>query len=258
MPPGPDDHHYSSREVQDAAGLTPRQVNDWDSRGMLPHGREGKGKWRRFSSRDLFALAVCAEIRRQFGTPVERLKWVQEFMLQEKANHLEAAIDLMTTLGVGVWLLTDFEQTFIMDSELEFTDLWQYGYFGPKREKSFVLLPIDTLVNRLLACLKKPIHLEAHGRGYEIMGSARAMDRVRSPEELLVLEKIRSGEFTRVEVETLDGEIATIRTTSRPDPGTRFEALLDKPYQSLKLTTKDGKIVSIVQEVTTKPRRASR
>ncbi len=258
MPPGPDDRHYSSREVQDVAGLTPRQVNDWDGRGMLPHSREGEDKWRRFTSRELFALAVCAEVRRQFGTPVERLKWVQEFMLQEGANHLEAAIQMMGSLGVGVWLLTDFEKTFIMDSELEFADLWQHGYFGPNREKSFVLLPIDTLVNRLLACLKEPIQLEAHGRGYEVIRAVRAMERVRTPEEFLVLEKIRSREFSRVEVETANGRIETIRTTSRPDPGTRLEALLDEPYQSLRLTTKDGKVVSIVQEVTTKPRRASR
>lgn len=225
---------------------------------MLPHDREGEDRWRRFTARELFALAICAEIRREFGTPVERLKWMQNFMLQKGANHLEAAIQMMGSLGVGVWLLTDFERTFVMDSELEFADLWNHGYFGPNREKPFVLLPIDTLVNRLLACLKEPIQMEAHGRGYELMRSARAMAQVRTPEEHLVLEKIRSREFTRVEVEMPNGEIETVRTTSRPDPGTRIEALLDTPYQSLRLTTKDGKVVSIVQEVTTKPRRASR
>jgi len=253
MTPLPDDRDYSAREVQEVAGLTARQLNDWDSRGALPLDRERDEGWRRFTPREVFVLAVCAELRRQFGIPVERLKFVQDFMLQEGANHFEAAIRLIEVLGVGVWLLTDFETTFVLDSELEFTDLWHYRFFDASREKGFVLLPINPLVNKLLACLKEPIQLEAHGRCHEIMESVRKMQQVRSQEELLVLEKIRSRDFTRVEVESPDGHVNTIRTTSRPDPKTKLEKLLDEPYQRVTLVTKGGKVVSIVQEITTKP-----
>jgi hypothetical protein len=112
---------------------------------------------------------VCTEIRRQYGTPVRQLKWVQNFMLKEGANHFEAAVKLMDLLGVGVWLCTDLEETFVLDSELEIIDMWEHGYFGAGCEKAFVFLPINPLVNRLLSCLKEPIELEAHGKGYEIM-----------------------------------------------------------------------------------------
>jgi hypothetical protein len=260
MPPGLDDREYSSRDVQEAAGLTARQQNDWDGRGLLPHAREGVEGWRRFTPREIFVLMVCSEIRRQFGTPVERLKYVQDFMLQDGANHFEAAVELMDFLGVGVWLLTDFESTFIMDSELEFIDLWQLGFFGAgiEQPKAFALLPINPLVNRLLSCLKDPVQLEAHGRGYEIMRSARAMNQVRTREEAMVLEMIRSKKFVRVEVESPDGNVATIRTTTRPDPATRLDELLDEPYQRLSVVTKEGKVVSIEQEVTTKPPKTPR
>ena len=47
---------------------------------------------------------VCSEFRRTLGIPVERLKFVKEFMTQDGANHLSAAINLMGFLDVGVWI----------------------------------------------------------------------------------------------------------------------------------------------------------
>lgn len=243
---------YSAREVQEVAGLSARQIHDWDSRGALPNSRDGAEGWRRFSSREVFVLAVCAELRRQFGIPVERLRFVQQFMLQDGANHFEAAVRLISTLGVGVWLLTDFESTFVLDSELEFSDLWGHGYFGAAHEKPFVLMAVNPLVNRLLARLKEPISLQPHGLGYEVVEEVRKAQHVRTSEELLVLQKIRSGEFTKVEVTALDGKVTTIRTTSHPDPTTSLADLLDEQYQQVTLTQKGGSVVSIVQEVTTR------
>lgn len=252
MKPKPQERVYSAREVQDVAGLSARQIHDWDARGALPHGRQGAEGWRRFSSREVFVLTVCAELRRQFGIPVERLRYVQEVMLQDGANHFLAAVDLISQLGVGVWLLTDFETTFVMDSELEFSAMWEYGYFGANSEKSFVMMAVNPLVNRLLACLKEPITLEPHGRGFEIMADVRKAQQARTPEELLVLQMIRSGEFSKVEVTATNGQATTIRTTSHPDPKTAISDLLDEPYQRVTLTTKGGSVVSIMKEVTTK------
>jgi hypothetical protein len=250
---------YSSRDVQDAAGLTARQQNDWDGRGALPHDREGEEGWRRFTPREVFVLAVCAEIRRRFGTPVERLRSIQSFMLEDGANHFEAAVRLFGTLGVGIWLLTDFEDTFIMDSELEFQDLWSLGMFGAENESAFVLINVTPLMHRVLGCLKEPIKLEAHGRGYEIMRNVEAIGRVRTEDEARVLEKVRSGDFVKVEIEMPNGEIKTIRTTSRPDPASNLEALLDaEPYQTITLTKQDDTIVRVVQEITTKPSKEGR
>ncbi len=256
MAPGLDDRAYSSRDVQDAAGLTRRQQNDWDGRGLLPHDRDGEEGWRRYTPREIFILMVCSEIRRQYGTPVERLKWLQDFMLQDGAHHFRVAVEMMATLGVGVWLLTDFEDTFIMDSELEFADLWEMGFFGAASEKGYVLVPLNALVNRLLSCLKEPVELEAHGRGHEIMQQVRAMHQLLSREEAMVLEAVRSKDFESVTVELVDGEVEIIRTTSRQDPATQLRDLLVEPYQTLTLTKVGGTTVQITQELTTKPKAA--
>ena len=258
MSPGLDDRHYSSRDVRDSTGLSPRQQNDWDGRGLLPHERDGEEGWRRYTPREIFALMVCTEIRRQYGTRVERLKWVQQCMLEEGANHFEAAVHLMATLGVGVWLCTDLEETFVMDSELEFIDMWQHGDFGAERERAFVFLPINQIVNRLLACLKEPVELEAHGLGYQVMRSVESFHRARTPEEMLVLDLIRKEEVEKVEVVSPGGEVETIRTTTHHDSTADILQLLDEPYQRLTVVKKDGNVVHIEQEVPIKPAKAGR
>src|SRR5688572_30182562 len=108
-----EDPTYTAKDAKDLAGVSYRQLNDWDSRGAVAADRDAEGGWRKFSPKQIFALMVCHEIRRLYGTPLERLAYVKNFMMQEKANHLLAAIELME-VGLHVFLLTDLEKTFIM------------------------------------------------------------------------------------------------------------------------------------------------
>ena len=78
-------------------GLSYRQLNEWDGKGALPNTGREERKWRRFTPREVFVILVCAELRKNLGIPLESIKYVQEFMLQEKANHFDAAVWLMVT-----------------------------------------------------------------------------------------------------------------------------------------------------------------
>ena len=80
---------------------------------------------------------ICNEIRRLYGTPVERLRFVRSFMMQEGADHLAAAIRLMAH-GLHVFLLTDLKETFVMDSDLEFRDYMELGYFRVEETRPYV------------------------------------------------------------------------------------------------------------------------
>ena len=256
MRSGQEPSSYSSRDVHAVTGLTPRQLNDWDERGALPHERNGKEGWRRFSARDIFALMVCAEFRRTLGVPVERLKYVKEFMTSDGADHLSAAIQLMDVLGVGIWVMTDFKDTFIMDSELEFHDLWRFGHFGADNESTLAFVNVTPLVNKLLGALKDPIELKAHGRGYEILRSLDEMKPTLSTEERLVLDLIRGGEVSKVEVVLRSGDVETIRTTARLEAVADLNQILNgEPYQRLTVSKKDGTVVQVEQELTIKPAR---
>jgi hypothetical protein len=61
----------------------------------------------------------------------------------------------MGVLGVGVWVMTDFEDTFVMDSELEFRGMWQAGYFGSSNDRAFAFVNVTPLVNKMLSALKE-------------------------------------------------------------------------------------------------------
>ena len=144
-----------------------------------------------------------------------------------------------------------------MDSELEFTDMWRSGFYGASRERAFVLLPVNPLVNRLLGTLREPVELEAHGLGYEIMRSIDETHSIRSPEEMLVLSLIRRQDVDSVEVVSPSGEVEMVRTTSRPNAAADIALLLEEPYQRLSIIKKDGKTVHIEQEITVKPDKAA-
>lgn len=249
---------FTAGDVRKAASLSYRQLNDWEHKGALPREEARGAGWRKYTLREVFVMMVCAEIRRCFSVPVDRLRFVREFMLQDRADHLRAAADLMAKLGVTVWLLTDLEETFIMDSELEFRDLVNHGFLGGDHPRAWILLKVNPLVNKLLGCLKDPIHLPSHGRGYEILRQLRESVGIRTPEEYEVLQMIRSGDYDKIDVEMKDGEIRTIRTTQQvagPERQDLSRLVLEHEYQTLTLTRRDGRIVSIRRTV---PRKRTR
>ena len=186
---------FSSRDVAEVARLSLYQQNHWDARGVLPHARSGEAGWRKFSIREVFALAISVEIRHRFAVPLERLKWVQYCMLDEDVDHLKAAVDLMANLGVRVWLLTDFDDSFIMDAEPELQDLWNHGFLAAHNKSGFVLLNVSRLVNRVLSCLKDPALLEAQGYSNEAVQKIRSLVGTESPEKVDVLRVRRNREL---------------------------------------------------------------
>ena len=246
------DRTLTARDVQKTARLSYRQLNDWEARGAVPAHPERGGGWRRFTPREVFALSVCSEIRKRFGVPVERLLYVKEYMLQDGADHFRAAAELMASLGVGVWLMTNLKGTFVLDSELELLDMMNHGLFGGDHESALIFLKVNPLVNRVLACMKDPIQLQTHGRGYEILKEIREKYGLRDTKERHVLQLIRSGNFHRVEIRLKDGKIRSIHPTERVDTAAGdqiLKLLADGDYQTVTVTKHDGRIVGVERTV---------
>lgn len=175
-----DAREFTASDVKASAGLSYRQLNDWESKGALPGNRESEAGWRKFTLREVFAVMVCAEIRRQFGVPLESLRWVRSFMLQEGANHFSYAVETIDNYGFAVWLLTDLKETFIMDTDLEMEDLLHLGFLRGASPKGFILIPINPLVNRLLQCHKPPIKLKIHDKIYAKLRAIKSEDMQRT------------------------------------------------------------------------------
>ncbi|MFN8022113.1 MAG: MerR family transcriptional regulator [Acidimicrobiales bacterium] len=253
-PPAPDEGAaFTAGDVGRATGLSYRQINDWDSRGLLPSETERESSWRRFSPRDIFTLMVLAELRREFNASNEGLRFVRNSMTQEGANHLQAAAELMVILGVEVWLMTDFKETFVMDSELEFTDLWAHGFFGGPTN-AFAFVKVSPLVNRLFATLKEPLFLPSHGAGRKLMADIHRASTAQSQEELRILRELRDPDVVSLEILMKDGSIERINRLTRPDPTESLRDLLRAAdYQKITIHRKDGRTVAVQREESIKP-----
>jgi hypothetical protein len=140
---------------------------------------------------------VCKEIRDRFGTPLESLRYVRNFMLQDDADHLQAAVDIMR-YGFSVFILTDLKTTFVMDSDLEFEDLFHMGFLRCSEDQGYVFMQVNHLVNRLLGCLAKPAALHIRDEVYDAVMQARAEPILRNEHELAIIRAIRQGDYKRV------------------------------------------------------------
>lgn len=163
-----EDRQFTASDLREVAGLSYRQLNDWDAKGVLPRSREKDGAWRRFTPRDVFVIMVVAEIRKRFGVPLEMLSWLKSFMLQEGADHFQAAVELIAHLGVSVFVVTDLRKTFFMEPDVEVANLLMMEYYRGNEPDQFLAIKVNPIVNRILACLKNPVYLETHGLGYEL------------------------------------------------------------------------------------------
>ena len=227
-------------------------MNDWDQKGALPHERSSDAGWRKFTQRQVFALLVAVEIRRQFGVPVDRLKWITGVMLADGDNYLRRAAELISILGVNLWIVTDLEKTFIMDSDLELSDMFGMGAFGNSR--GLIFLRVNPLVDRFVGEDEdgEPL-LPLHGRGYEWAAAiVRGMKLTRSEEHVVSL--VRSGEYKSIEVMLGDGEIKRIKRSRHQDVAAKVQDLIrSEDFQSIRINVRDGQVVSLEQEVVEKP-----
>jgi DNA-binding transcriptional MerR regulator len=99
---------YSSREVAAMSGLSARQLQIWDARGLLtptvrPHRTPAGGYTeRRYTPIELFELLVLADLRRR-GFSVQQLHQILRVLKQQFDHRLFDA----TGGGGSVQLMTD-------------------------------------------------------------------------------------------------------------------------------------------------------
>lgn len=239
---------YTASHVKDATGLSYRQLNEWDRRGALPETREGDASWRRFSPRDFFVLLVCAELRKRFPVPLEQIKYVKDFMLQDGADHFRAAVELMVR-GFNVLLLTDFATTFAMDTDVEIGELLYLGMTRDNDPAAFVILKINPLVNRMLACRTEPIELKIKDTVYDVIYAAKGL-MLQNREEQDLIQLIRSGDYSKIIIRMISGEIVRVDAESEHgamDDEHLAEFVRQQDFQTVSVTTQNGKIVRVTR-----------
>ena len=100
---------FTSREVVQLTGISPRQLQWWDERGIVVPARDGHK--RVYSLDDLAEVAVICELR-QRGFSLQKIRWVIRFLERELGQRLVDTVRAASEYH----LLTDGRHIFLEDS----------------------------------------------------------------------------------------------------------------------------------------------
>ena len=107
---------FTSREVMSLTGITPRQLQWWDERGIVVPAREGHR--RLYSMEDLAEVAVICQLRRK-GFSLQRMRKVMRFLQREFSKRLAE-----TVTGASEYhLLTDGTSLYLETSHKQIVDI---------------------------------------------------------------------------------------------------------------------------------------
>jgi DNA-binding transcriptional MerR regulator len=107
---------FSSAEAIGLTGITGRQLQWWDERGIVVPERQGRNRF--YSEDDLAELAVIAELRRK-GFSLQRVRKVMRYLQRELGKRLVETV----TKGTEYHLLTDGRRLYLENSERQIIDL---------------------------------------------------------------------------------------------------------------------------------------
>ncbi len=107
---------FTSAEVVALTGITPRQLQWWDERGIVVPQREGRR--RLYSQDDLMEVAVICALRKK-GFPLQRVRRIMKFLQKEFGRRLSATV----SSGSDYHLLTDGRRIYLENSERQVIDI---------------------------------------------------------------------------------------------------------------------------------------
>jgi DNA-binding transcriptional MerR regulator len=107
---------FTSQEVIALTGITPRQLQWWDERGVVKPEREGHR--RRYSMKHLTEIAVICELRRK-GFSLQGVRRVMRFLDREFGKGLAEAVSRNSEYH----LLTDGTHLYLETSARQIVDI---------------------------------------------------------------------------------------------------------------------------------------
>jgi DNA-binding transcriptional MerR regulator len=110
------DDRLTSQQVLALTGITARQLQWWDERGVVVPARSGHR--RLYSMEDLAELAVICELRRK-GFSLQRIRKVMRLLQREFGKRLAETV----TEGSEYHLLTDGQRVYLETSPQQIVDI---------------------------------------------------------------------------------------------------------------------------------------
>jgi DNA-binding transcriptional MerR regulator len=123
---------YSSKQVMALTGISARQLQWWDERGIVVPARHGHH--RLYTVEDLTEVAVITELRRR-GLSLQRVRKVMRFLERELGRRLFEAVT-----GTEYHLLTDGRHIYLENSARQVIDILKNA-----RQPMFAICLSDTV-----------------------------------------------------------------------------------------------------------------
>ncbi len=143
---------YTSNQVIALTGITARQLQWWDERGLVVPGKQGHR--RLYSLDDLAEIAVIRDLRRR-GFSLQRIRAVVRFLQREFGKRLVETVGGQSDYH----LLTDGRRIYLETSAQQAIDVLKNA-----RQPMFTICLSDA-VRRVRAELnRKPVHADAAAR----------------------------------------------------------------------------------------------
>ncbi len=137
---------FSSRDVIHLTGITARQLQWWDERGLVVPVREGHR--RVYSFEDLTEVAVICELRRK-GFSLQRMRQVVRFLQKEFSKRLAETVSGKSNYH----LLTDGRALYLETSPQQIVEILKNS-----RQPMFAICLSDTVrqVKAVVGGRKRP------------------------------------------------------------------------------------------------------
>ena len=107
---------FTSNQVVALTGITPRQLQWWDERGLVVPERVGRN--RLYSIADVAEVAVLCQLRRK-GFSLQRVRKIMRYLQRELGKRLVETV----TAGSDYHLLTDGKRIYLENSASEVIDI---------------------------------------------------------------------------------------------------------------------------------------
>jgi DNA-binding transcriptional MerR regulator len=107
---------FTSNQVVALTGITPRQLQWWDERGLVVPQRVGRN--RLYSIEDVAEVAVLCQLRRK-GFSLQRVRKIMRYLQRELGKRLVETV----TAGSDYHLLTDGKRIYLENSASEVIDI---------------------------------------------------------------------------------------------------------------------------------------
>lgn len=110
------EQQFTSSQVIVLTGITARQLQWWDERGIVVPQREGRR--RLYTLDDVTEVAVICALRRK-GFPLQRVRRIMRFLQKEFGRRLAAAV----SSGSEYHLLTDGKRIYVENTQSQVIDI---------------------------------------------------------------------------------------------------------------------------------------